>query len=566
MQNCHNNFLLCCAISCQFKEDEAIFAINPAYRRVFFMPLKLVTNQNKKIGGFIMESYGIISLLPPLLAIILAWCSKQVVLSLFLGVFAGALITNAYNPLFAFMHTLDNYILASLADSWNAGIILFLLAMGGMIGIINKSGGILAIGEYVADKATSVAHTQFATWVMGVLIFFDDYANTLIVGNTMRPITDKLKISREKLSFIVDLTAAAVSSVVPISTWIAFEVGVIKDGFDALGIEANAYGTFVQTIPFRFYSLLALAFALILIYTGKDFGPMLKAEKRARSTGETLRPGSTPMVSNEIEEIKEPEGESFSFFNAFLPIIGVIIVTLVGLWYNGGGAEAGTSIQDAFGNADASVVLLWAAISGGLIAGVLALAKKILSIAEVVDGWIDGAKSMFKTNMIFKLAWSIGSITDDLGTANYLVSLLEGNIMPEIVPVMIFAFSAFIAFTIGSSWGTVAIVMPLAIPLANSIGIPMLPTIAAVLTASVMGDHCSPISDTTIMSSTASAVDHMDHVNTQMPYALTVGLVAALFGFLPAGFGLSAVYLLPLGVIALYIIVQVIGKKAENVI
>ena len=513
-----------------------------------------------------MENYGIISLLPPLLAIILAWWSKQVVLSLFLGVFAGALITNAYNPLFAFMHTLDDYILASLADSWNAGIILFLLAMGGMIGIINKSGGIVAIGEYVAEKANSVVKTQFAAWVMGVLIFFDDYANTLIVGNTMRPITDKMKISREKLAFIVDLTAAAVSSIVPISTWIAFEVGVIRDGFDSLGLEMSAYGTFVQTIPYRFYSIFALAFALIIIFTAKDFGPMLKAEKRARSTGETLRPGSTPMVSQEMEEIKQPEGKSFTFTNSFLPIIGVIFVTLVGLWYNGGGLEAGTSIRDAFGNADASIVLLWAAITGSFIAGILSFSKGILNISETVDGWIDGAKSMFIACLILVLAWSIGSITDDLGTANYLVSILEGNIIPEIVPVMIFAFSAFIAFTIGSSWGTVAIVMPLAIPLANSIGIPMLPTIAAVLTASVMGDHCSPISDTTIMSSTASAVDHMDHVNTQMPYALTVGLVAALFGFLPAGFGLSAVYLLPLGVIALYIIVQVIGKKAENVI
>jgi len=513
-----------------------------------------------------MDSYGLLSLVPPLLAIILAWWSKQVVLSLFLGVFAGAFIINGYNPLTAFMHTLDNYILASLADSWNAGIILFLLAMGGMIGIINKSGGILAIGEYVADKASSIAHTQFATWVMGVLIFFDDYANTLIVGNTMRPITDKIKISREKLSFLVDLTAAAVSSIVPISTWIAFEVGLIKDGFDSLGIELNAYATFVQTIPFRFYSVLALGFALILIFTGKDFGPMLEAEKRARSTGETLRPGSTPMVSDEIAEIEEPEGASFTFFNSFLPIVAVILVTLIGLWYNGGGAEAGTSIQDAFGNADASIVLLWASIAGSFIAGVLALGKGILNIQETVDGWIDGAKSMFIATLILVLAWSIGSITDDLGTANYLVSILEGNIMPEIVPVMIFILSSFIAFTIGSSWGTVAIVMPLAIPLANSIGIPMLPTIAAVLTAGVMGDHCSPISDTTIMSSTASAVDHMDHVRTQMPYAVTVGAVAALFGFLPAGFGISAFYLLPIAFLVLYVIVNVIGKKAEEAI
>src|SRR6056297_1317677 len=304
-----------------------------------------------------MESYGIISLLPPLLAIILAWWSKQVVLSLFLGVFAGALITNSYNPIFALMHTLDNYILASLADSWNAGIILFLLAMGGMIGIINKSGGIIAIGEYVAEKANSVVKTQFAAWVMGVLIFFDDYANTLIVGNTMRPITDKMKISREKLAFIVDLTAAAVSSIVPISTWIAFEVGVIKDGFDIIGLESSAYTVFVQTIPYRFYSIFALIFALIIIFTMRDFGPMYKAEHRARTTGQSLREGSTPMVSKELEEIEKPEGASFSIIDAFLPILVVIVVTLIGLWYNGGGSAQEVSIQSAFGDADASVVL-----------------------------------------------------------------------------------------------------------------------------------------------------------------------------------------------------------------
>ncbi|MGM0602804.1 MAG: Na+/H+ antiporter NhaC family protein [Bacillota bacterium] len=512
-----------------------------------------------------MENYGILSLVPPILAILLAWWSKEVILSLFLGVFAGAFIINV-NPITAFMHTLDNYILASLADSWNAGIILFLLAMGGMIGIINRAGGILAIGEYVARKAQSIRKTQFATWLMGVLIFFDDYANTLIVGNTMRPITDRMKISREKLAFLVDLTAAAVSSIVPISTWIAFEVGLIKDGFDALGIELNAYATFVQTIPFRFYSILALVFALIIIFSGKDFGPMLAAERRARKTGETLRPGSTPMVSQEMEEIKQPEGQSFTFTNSFLPILGVIVITIIGLWYNGGGMSAGTSIQDAFGNADASIVLLWAAITGSLIAGILALSRRILDVSEILSGWIDGAKSMFIACMILILAWSIGSITEDLGTANYIVGILEGNIMPEIVPMLLFVISSFIAFTIGSSWGTVAIVMPLAIPLANSIGIPMLPTIGAVLTAGVMGDHCSPISDTTIMSSTASAVDHMDHVKTQMPYALTVGSVAALFGFLPAGFGISAFYLLPVGAVILYLIVNFAGSKAEETI
>lgn len=511
-----------------------------------------------------MNNYGLLSLIPPILAILLAWWTKEVILSIFIGVFAGAVIISNYNPIVGFIHTLDKYMLGSLADSWNAGIIIFLLAMGAMIGIINKAGGVIAIGEYVAKKARSVKNTQLAAWVMGVLIFFDDYANTLIVGNTMRPITDKMKISREKLSFIVDLTAAAVSSIVPISTWIAFEVGVIKDGFDTIGLEQSAYTTFVQTIPYRFYSIFALVFALILIFTVRDFGPMYKAEVRARTTGEVLRKGSAPMVSKELEAVEVPEGKRFNFIDSFLPILAVILITIFGLWYNGGGITAGKTIQQAFGDADASVVLLWASFGGILVAGLLALFKRILSITEIMNAVIDGAKSMFIASTILLLAWSIGGITKDLGTANYLVGILADSIPAFIVPVLLFIISAFIAFTIGSSWGTVSIVMPLAIPLGYSIGVPLLPTIAAVLTAAVMGDHCSPISDTTIMSSTSSAVDHIDHVRSQLPYALTIGIVATIIGFLPAGFGIPAYILLPLGFIALYLIIRYFGKSVKE--
>ncbi len=510
-----------------------------------------------------MDNYGLLSLIPPILAIILAWRTKEVILSLFIGVFAGAVIMAGYNPIVGFIHTVDNYMLGSLADSWNAGIIIFLLAMGAMIGVINQAGGVHAIGEYVANKARSVKKTQFAAWLMGVLIFFDDYANTLIVGNTMRPITDRMKISREKLSFIVDLTAASVSSIVPISTWIAFEVGVIKSGFDAVGVEQSAYTTFIQTIPYRFYSIFALVFALILIFTARDFGPMYKAEKRARLNGEVIRPGSTPMVSKELEAIGEPEGRSFSLFDSFLPILTVIVVTIFGLWYNGGGA-AGKTIQDAFGDADASIVLLWASFAGILVAALLASIKRVLSISEIMEAIIDGAKSMLIASMILILAWSIGGITEDLGTANYLVGIIGDSIPVFLVPVLLYILSAFIAFTIGSSWGTVAIVMPLAIPLAFSIGVPVLPTIGAVLTAAVMGDHCSPISDTTIMSSTASAVDHIDHVSTQLPYALVVGAVAVLIGFLPAGFGISSYIILPIGFLVLYFIVRYFGKSVKE--
>ncbi|MFW6409665.1 MAG: Na+/H+ antiporter NhaC family protein [Halanaerobiales bacterium] len=510
-----------------------------------------------------MDHYGILSLVPPLLAILLAWWSKEVLLSLFVGVFSGALILNGYNPIVGFVRTLDNYILTSLADEWNAGILIFTITMGGMVGIISKAGGAKSIGEYIAKKAKTVKTTQFSVWLLGIGIFFDDYANTLIVGNTMRPITDRQRISREKLAYITDTTAAAMASITPISTWIAYEVGMIKDAFDAIEMEASAYTAFVQTIPYRFYSLFALILVPIIIFTRNDFGPMFDAETRARKTGKVLRDGATPMASKELTDMDGPEGKNMSWKQAFLPIIVTVAVTIFGLWYNGGGPTADRVI-DAFGNADSSVVLIWAAFSGSITAALLAWGGRVLPISDVVEGWVDGSKSMIIACFILILAWSIGAITEELGTAEFVVGIAEGNITPFIIPSVVFVIGSFIAFTTGSSWGTVAILMPLAVPLANSLGAPLLPAIAAVLTGGVWGDHCSPISDTTIMSSTAAGSDHIDHVKTQIPYAFVGAAAAIIFGFIPAGFGVSPYISLTLGIIAMYLFIKYMGRTVEE--
>ena len=510
-----------------------------------------------------MEHYGLLSLVPPLLAILLAWWSKEVLLSLFIGVFSGALILNGYNPITGFIRTLDNYLLTSLADEWNAGIIIFTITMGGMIGIISKAGGAKAIGEYIASKAKTVRKTQFSVWLLGIGIFFDDYSNTLIVGNTMRPITDRMNISREKLAYLTDTTAAAMASITPISTWIAYELGLIKDAFDAVGISANAYATFVKTIPFRFYSLFALVLALIIVITRNDFGTMFDAETRARKTGKVLRDGATPMAAKELTDMEGPEGENLSPIQSFLPIVVTVLVTLVGLYINGGGLE-GKTIMDAFGNANSSVVLVWAAFSGSLTAALLSFGGKVLPIEDVVEGWVDGAKSMLVACFILVLAWSLGSITESLGTADFVVGIAEGNVPAFIIPTLIFIIGAFVAFTTGSSWGTVAILMPLAVPLAHNLGAPLLPAIAAVLTGGVWGDHCSPISDTTIMSSTAAGADHMDHVKTQIPYAFVGAITAIVFGFIPAGFGFPVYLSLAFGIIAMYLFIKYIGKTVED--
>lgn len=513
-------------------------------------------------------NFGILSLLPPFLAIVLAFVTKQVLLSLFLGVFIGATMLNGWNPFFGFLRTLDNYILGSAADSWNAGILIFTLSIGGMIGVIGKMGGTKAVAEALARRAKTARGAQLVTMLLGVLVFFDDYANTLIVGPTMRPLTDKMRVSREKLSYIVDSTAAPVAGLALISTWIGYEIGLIKDAYEAIGMDINAYWLFVQTIPFRFYCILSLVMVFLIAYMKRDFGPMYKAEMRARMEGKVLADGARPMASKELTDMEIPEGTALKVVNALAPILILIVLAFVGMWYNGGGLDLPFTfdgIREAFGNADASVVLIWASITAGLVAIIMAVSQKIVSLAEAFDAWVDGAKSLVITAMILILAWSLGSVTGDVGTADYLVEVVTKSLPGAFLPVLVFAISCVVAFATGTSWGTMAIVVPLAVPLANAYSAELiLPTIGAVLTGAIFGDHCSPISDTTIMSSMASAADHIDHVKTQIPYSVTTAIVAAVIGFIPAGLGLNPFISIVLGIVALWAIVKFVGKSVDE--
>lgn len=508
-----------------------------------------------------MEHFGLLSVIPPLLAIFLAWKSREVLISLFAGIYVGVLILNNWNPLTAFFRTLDQYIIGSVADSWNASILIFLLTLGGMVGIITRSGATNSVAAFITKRALNAKKAQYAAFWMGLLIFFDDYANSLIVGTTMRSITDRLRISREKLSYIVDATAAPVASMAVISTWIGYEMGLIQGAFDKLGLELNVYTTFLQTVPYRFYSILALFFVFLVIYLGRDFGPMYDAEVRARTTGKVYADGANPLVSKELENMEIPKS-SLQWYHAFLPILTVLIVTLVGLWYNGGGMT-GIGVREAYSNADASVVLLWASFAGTFVAGFTALLKRVLNVQEVMEAWLEGTKALSIAAAILILAWSLGDVTEALGTANYLVSIAMGRIPAALVPTLMFLLPSIVAFATGTSWGTNAIIMPLAIPLAVQLGAPLLPTIGAVLTGCVFGDHCSPISDTTIMSSTASGSDHIDHVRTQLPYALTCGVIAILFGFIPVGYGLPIWIALPVGAGVAFLILRKFGRRVD---
>lgn len=528
-----------------------------------------------------IPDFGWLSLLPPVLAIALAFITKQVLLSLFLGVFVGALMLNGWNPFYAFLRTMDHFMLGSAADSWNAAILIFTLTIGGMVGVVAKMGGTKAIADALAKKAKTARSAQLSTWLLGILVFFDDYANTLIVGPTMRPLTDKLKISREKLAYIVDSTAAPVVGMALVSTWVGYEIGVMKNVYDSIGLQANIYGVFLKTIPYTFYNIFALVLVLALALLKKDYGPMYDAEKRSRLTGKLLSDEAKPMASDEISKMELKDMSKIKARNAVVPIVTLVVVSFAGLWYNGYVAAINDGmninaftwegIRESFGYADASVVLIWGAVTSSIVAMIMGISQKILTLGEAFDSWIEGAKSLVITCMILVLAWSLGSVTGEVGTADFLVGIVSESVPGWILPIIVFLISCLVSFSTGTSWGTMAIVIPLAVPLANSYVLAglaseslVIATLSSVLSGGIFGDHCSPISDTTIMSSMASAVDHLDHVKTQIPYAITGGLIS-MIGYLLVGlFDLPVLLVLVIGAVLVFGVVHFLGKSVKE--
>ncbi|HSL82364.1 MAG TPA: Na+/H+ antiporter NhaC family protein, partial [Thermoanaerobaculia bacterium] len=502
---------------------------------------------------------GWLSVLPPLIAIGLALLFKDVLVSLFVGVFSGALILHSWNPITAFARSIDSFVAPALADDSHARILIFSTLLGGMVGVISKSGGTRGIVEYLSRFASNTRRGQLATWAMGVAIFFDDYANTLIVGSTMRPVTDRLRISREKLAYIVDSTAAPVASVVPISTWIGFEIGLIGAAFADLGLPFNPYLTFIDTIPYRFYPLFALVLGFTIAATDRDFGPMYTAERRAMTRGEVLAEGDRALADYSGGAMEPRAGIPHRAINAVLPILTVVVVTLVGLWVSGAAAldradyeTTGVWVREVFGASDPYNTLLWASLAGVVVAVALPLAQRLVSIKESMAGMVEGFKAMLLALVVLILAWSIGAVCDQLRTAEYLVAATEGVLSPHWLPVLVFLLAAATAFATGTSWGTMSILVPLVIPICHGLAVAeglepaasgtyytlMLGTISSVLAGAVWGDHCSPISDTTILSSMATGCDHIAHVRTQLPYALGIGVLGMVIGDIPTAYGL----------------------------
>ncbi|MCI4666850.1 MAG: Na+/H+ antiporter NhaC family protein [Bacteroidia bacterium] len=532
-----------------------------------------------------------LSLLPPLIAILLALVFREVVVSLFTGIFLGAGIlalsdANDSTSLFsAFLTSLDHYLVDALVDEDHVSIILFSLLIGGMVAIISKNGGMLGIVNRISRIAKTARSGQIATWLLGVVIFFDDYANSLVVGNTMRNITDKLKISREKLSYIVDSTAAPVSALAFISTWIAAELSYIEDGMvqlSGLPEGLSPYRVFLMSLPYSFYPILTLVFILLLIFTGKDFGPMLKAEQRARTTGVVKRENENSKVSEEVSHFEPIEGIKPKAFNAVIPVSVLVVGVLIGLLFTGWDQEIweatdmgfAAKISAIIGKSNSYLALMWASLSAVVVALILTLSQRMMSLVDSISVMTGGFKAMLPALIILTLAWGLQGVTSDVYTADFLTDLLSDNLSPVWLPVIAFVLGAMVSFSTGSSWGTMAILYPLVIPLAWKIcldyGLPVdnamaifANVVASILAGSVLGDHCSPISDTTILSSLACDVNHIDHVRTQLPYALVVGVIAILVGTIPSAFGIPTWICFLFGVAALFVIIRYYGKYTQ---
>jgi Na+/H+ antiporter NhaC len=518
---------------------------------------------------------GWVSIMPPIVAIAIALALRNVIPALLVGVWLGATALNAFSPVGVVTGLLDSFqvfVKGALANADHAAIILFSMMIGGMVGIITRNGGMASIVKMIVSRAKSAIGGQVAVWLMGLMIFFDDYSNTLVVGNTARPITDQLKISREKLAYIVDSTAAPVVCLALITTWIGYEVGLIGDALQGIPELANAqaYTIFLNSIPYSFYPILAVVFVLSVASTGLDLGPMYTAELRARQ-GQVSPTMSENLPAMQGEDLEPKPNIPLRAINAFVPLAVLISSLLVGLYVTG----EGDTVTDIAGSADAYKAMMWASFAGVVTAAVMTVGQRLLSAHETVDAWYGGVRAMLFAMIILVLAWSLSDVTFELNTAGYLVTILADTLPVALVPAAVFVLSAITAFTTGTSWGTMGILMPLVVPLTWAVMVAndmtsaadmhlLYSAVACNLAGAVWGDHCSPISDTTVLSSMASGCDHIEHVRTQMPYAMLVGVVGLLVGTIPGGFGVSPWISIVIGIVVLVATLRFFGRDADK--
>ncbi|MCQ2313868.1 MAG: Na+/H+ antiporter NhaC family protein [Bacteroidales bacterium] len=521
-----------------------------------------------------------LSIMPPLIAIVMALLLKEVLSSLFLGILSGTFIMALYagnspteSLLGGVLRVADTYMAGSLFDADHVKIIIFTVFIGGVVRVITVNGGMKSVVNWLAKRAKTSRSAQLMTFLMDLCIFFDDYSNTLVVGNTMRPVTDKMRVSREKLSYIVDSTSAPVVSIAFVTTWIGAELSYIQQGIDTIGLDTSAYSVFFNSLAYSFYPILTLAFVLMIVFFRRDYGPMFKAEVAARKSMEI-----------NIENDKADDDSHGHILDAFLPLLILVLGTIAGLMYIGFDAAVWSDhnmsffskISATIGNSNSYLALIWSSLISLLTAIFITMLRGKIKFVKLMEEVVEGFKSMFNAIVILTMAWSIALITKDMHTAEFVSQiLLDMSLSPVVVPIFTFVIACLIGFSTGTSWGTMAILYPLILPaswmlcqkegLSTADSMPLFyNVVASVMAGAVMGDHCSPISDTTIMSSLASGCDHLRHVATQFPYALTVGIVALLSGIIPTAFGVPSWLAFLASFVILALIVRFIGKKVPD--
>jgi Na+/H+ antiporter NhaC len=499
------------------------------------------------IGGELMFANSFWALLPAIIAIALALITKEVYSSLFIGIVVGGLLYSNFNPVLTMQHVFVDGMIGQLSDSWNVGILIFLVVLGNMVMLMNRAGGSVAFGKWATTHVKTKVGAQLATIALGCLIFIDDYFNCLTVGSVMGPVTDKHKISREKLAYLIDATAAPICIIAPISSWAAAVTGFV-DG-------ANGISLFVRAIPYNYYAILTIVMMITLTVTGIDYGPMRLAELNAQAHGNKINKHVKQHASmtGAEDQPMPPVSEKGRVIHLVLPIVTLIVFCVIGMIYTGGFFE-GENFVNAFANSDASVGLVFGSVSALIVTMIFMMATRVLSFNECMNAIPEGFKSMVPGILILTFAWTLKAMTDSLGAADYVGGLVETiadkQSFMSILPAIVFVIGAFLAFATGTSWGTFGILIPIVAKVFGSDmnNELMIIAISACMAGAVCGDHCSPISDTTIMASTGGQCHHINHVSTQLPYAITAAAVSCI-SYIIAGYIRNGIVVLPIAIV-----------------
>lgn len=500
------------------------------------------------------------ALLPPIIAIVLALITKEVYSSLMIGIITGGLLYSGFNPVGAMNHIFVDGMIAQLSDPWNVGILIFLVVLGSIVMLMNRAGGSAAFGRWASTHVKTRLGAQLATIALGTLIFIDDYFNCLTVGSVMLPVTDKHKVSREKLAYLIDATAAPVCIIAPISSWAAAVTGFVEG--------ANGLELFIRAIPYNFYAFLTFVMMITIAVGEFDYGKMAQAEKQCGIT--TSPDGSLkhPSLTGAEDQPNPPISQKGRVIHLVLPIFALIICCIIGMIYTGGFFD-GEGFVTAFSNADASTGLVFGSMAALLITILFYLATRVLDFNECMNAIPEGFKSMVPAILILTLAWTLKSMTDSLGASEYVGGLVEqvaeNGMVMGLLPAFVFIIGAFLAFATGTSWGTFGMLIPIVVSafhsdINNEL---MIIAISACMAGAVCGDHCSPISDTTIMASAGGQCEHIKHVSTQLPYAITVAAVSV-FCYILAGFVRNWLVTLPVSIAAMVVVLLAIKNFTKS--